>query len=38
MVKENFIVTPGEVKGLLHEHRQFLQQLLRQAVYELLWS
>ena len=36
MVKEKSIVTLGEVKGLLHEDRDFLKQLVREAVQETL--
>jgi len=36
MVKEKFIVTLGEVKGLLQEDRDFLKQLVREAVQETL--
>ena len=36
MVKEKSIVTLGEVKGLLHEDREFLKQLVREAVQETL--
>lgn len=36
MVKEKSIVTLGEVKGLLHEDREFLKQLVRVALQETL--
>ena len=36
MVKEKSIVTLGEVKGLLYEDRDFLKQLVREAVQETL--
>ena len=36
MVKEKSIVTLGEVKGLLHEDRDFLKQVVREAVQETL--
>ena len=36
MVKEKSIVTLGEVKGLLHEDRDFLKQLVREALQETL--
>ena len=36
MVKEKSIVTLGEVKGLLQEDRDFLKQLVREAVQETL--
>jgi hypothetical protein len=36
MFKEKFIVTLGEVKGLLHEDRDFLKQLVREAKLETL--
>ena len=36
MVKEKSIVTLGEVKGLLYEDRDFLKQLIREALQETL--
>ena len=36
MVKEKSIVTLGEVKGLLHEDRDFLKHLVREALQETL--
>lgn len=36
MVKEKSIVTLGEVKGLLHEDRDFLKQLVREVLQETL--
>ena len=36
MVSQKSIVTLGEVKGLLHEDRDFLKQLVREAVQETL--